>query len=165
MNHCKEDRIFYKSLGLCTRCGKVPIFKNESACPECKAKWAEEKAKQREENREEYNAYQRGYSKCLYEERKKQGICTRCGKKPSVKEESMCDICKYKLQVKRNYQRKREQWLADGKCYFCGDEPYQGMKVCEIHYRISMDNLSKSNGSEVYRKAMNQSYSRNAVSS
>lgn len=158
----KSDREFYKSIGICPVCGKNKLYGDEKACPECRAYSANLMASKRAGNRDTYNSYQRDYSKSLYQRRKEQGICVRCGKRKANTGETRCLVCKTHMQKIRPPQDKREQRRIAGTCYFCGAEPLKGMKVCKEHYEISMHNLSKSNGSELFRAVMNSSYGKAA---
>lgn len=145
-NKCREkeneksklDRNFYLSNGICPYCRKEKIFKDEHACPECRAKRANIASKGREKHRIEYNANMRMSRSIQRKERKELQICTRCGKRKASINHSYCEQC---LAKKREYDRKkremkgiivpRNERVANGLCYFCGNQIDTNGRTCK----------------------------------
>lgn len=84
---------------------------------------------------EQAKANQRKRAKEKRDEARAKGLCIICRKKP-MQHGSKCYECwlRQKRYDKRKNTGQREQWLRDGKCYFCGKEPIKGKKVCAVHY-------------------------------
>lgn len=161
----REERAFYKSIGLCPRCGKNKLFGDEKNCPECSAKMQAYARKYEEENREEFRQYVNNYHKSVYQQRKEAGLCVRCGKRKPLHNEVRCGICKQKMQLRRQERRMknseltRKERLERGLCYFCGAETVPGMKVCEKHRDICIENANKS-ARDTQRKAIKSLFPR-----
>lgn len=132
---------FLLQMGICPVCKRERILGDEKSCPECRAKGAEYKAQIREENREEYNEYMKNYHKQMYEKRKQQGLCTRCGKPLNDKRYTTCGKCRQKNTKLRNvsYTDPRKKRVEQGLCYWCGKPQKQGYKVCEEHYQMNVE--------------------------
>lgn len=149
--YVNETRAFFKSIGLCPRCGKNVIFKNESTCPECKAKNAIEAQERRDKDREAYNTQMAEYHKSAYAEKKEQGICPRCGKKKARKGYVLCEICRYKISQRRNERKakteapkiNRKERYKLGLCYFCDNPVKPGYKCCEKHCQMNAEKGEK----------------------
>ena len=146
----RETRAFYKSIGLCPRCGKNRVIGNEKTCPECRAKSAEYQKKWREQHLDEYNQKQNVSHRNLYQKRKEAGLCTRCGKRKSLHNTLLCGICRDKRKIYREEKRvqseklTRNERLEHGLCYFCGAEPLPGFKTCEKHHKIFAQNANQA---------------------
>lgn len=118
---CKQNRI-------CPECKKNKLFGDEHICPECLARKAMYRANNptSDEKRKENNERLKKQQKTLYQQRKKQGVCTRCGKRPAVKPKAKCAVC-----LKRDAQVHRKQYYdkidikeyrkANNLCYHCGN--------------------------------------------
>ena len=146
----RETRAFYKSIGLCPRCGKNRVTGDEKNCPECRAKSAEYQKKWREKHLDEYNQKQNVSHRSLYQKRKEAGLCTRCGKRPHLYNNQFCGVCREKRRTyvsgKRLQSKKltRNERLEHGLCYFCGAEPLPGFKTCEKHHKIFAQNANQA---------------------
>lgn len=92
----RQARLFFKSLGLCSECGKNRVFKDEKTCPECRAKSVTAYSRT-EEQRERYRALNRE----LYWRYSEQGICVRCGRRKAAEGRKMCCICAMAAGQKR----------------------------------------------------------------
>ena len=148
-----EYREWLKSKGICVNCCSEKVWNNTTMCIECL-----DKHKERcEKSRSEASRVQRR----KYIKRKRElciafGVCRDCFKR-DVKVGKMCLEC-YVKQVKRNNKRKnipREKRINLGLCYFCGDKVIEGKKVCEKHYKVMCNNLSKAdkdNSTHIWRK-------------
>ncbi len=140
----RERRHWYQDNGICPRCEKNSIMGDEKVCPECNAKFASRASKIRESNREEYNKKQRVIHKNIHNNRKEQGICTRCGKRKADEGYRTCGICQAKT---REYKRikygkpDRSARFEQGLCYFCDNLTKDGYKVCEHHYQMNLKKL------------------------
>lgn len=94
----RETRELCRRLRVCPECRKNKLTGDEKICPECLAKKAEYRAshpisnKKRKENNEAFKRYSRN----LYAERKKAGICVRCGKAKAVQGKTKCLMCQSK---------------------------------------------------------------------
>ena len=86
---------------------------------------------------EKQKQYQREYQKKKRDEARAKGLCIICRKLPATNG-SKCLDCylRQKRHDREKYDGKRDRWIEDGKCYFCGSEVVKGKKVCEKHYGI-----------------------------
>ena len=146
----REERAFYVSIGLCPRCGRNKLFGDEKNCPECSAKAQEYNERYRAEHPEQFRQYINAYHKSMYQQRKEAGMCVRCGKRKPLYNDLRCGICKEKMTLRRQERRvhdgglTRKERLEQGFCYFCGAETVPGMKVCEKHRQVCIENGNKS---------------------
>ena len=146
----REERAFYTSIGLCPRCGKSRLFGEEKKCPECSAKAQEYNERYRAAHPEQFRQYINAYHKSMYQQRKEAGMCVRCGKRKPLYNDLRCGICKEKMTLRRQERRvrdgrlTRQERLEQGFCYFCGAETVPGMKVCEKHRQVCIENGNKS---------------------
>lgn len=96
-------------------------------------------------------------SDSTYTNRKKAGLCVKCGKTKEVKEKVMCSICAEKQRV---YQKETRDFLKRmGLCPRCGDKKLFGdekecpeclAKMYEVNKRSKMNR--NFNNSEFYKK-------------
>lgn len=98
------DYQFYKRMGVCPMCRKESLFGSECACPECRAKGAETKAKKREKNREKTRMYERQQKKNLSDRRRAEGKCYVCGKDLNDDRHKACIRCRAR---KNAWQKER----------------------------------------------------------
>lgn len=126
-----KRREFLKSLGLCTICGRNEVFEHECSCPECKAKIAERDQKRIKEKAER--------NKEVYNERKKQGVCPRCGNPKEEDGYSWCKDCRAKRtkwNKRKGKKNVRSEWSSQGYCVTCGNpETLPNKKLCADCYR------------------------------
>ncbi len=149
----KEERSFYLSLGICPICKKYRLFGTEKSCPECRCKSAAYKSEIRERDREKYNAYMRIEHKSLYERRKADGMCPKCGKHRPRKGYVMCVKCQNRKRLRyRTEKRSREE----GECYFCREPVKCGYKVCEKHYQMNVEKARSKNAAEARNALVRQ---------
>lgn len=145
-NVTKENADFFLSLGLCSRCGKYKVFGDEKMCPECRARDAEYHAKRYEDPEQKKQMIQAVIKtkNKRKEYRRKQGLCIECGRRKPKEGIATCSICRERInrQKRARYQGAtlRKQWVADGKCYLCGDECEKGYQVCREHHQMYIDN-------------------------
>ena len=65
--------------------------------------------------------------------RRREGICTRCGKEPALADKLVCETCR--LWINAREDRKRQARRAGGKCFICSepvDAPASAM-YCRKH--------------------------------
>lgn len=148
----RQTREFYKQYGLCPRCGKNKLFGDEKSCLECAANAYEKiMKKRREKGIEHYNKLHSEWEKKERAKREENGLCVRCGKRKADVGYKTCGICREKI---RNYKRKqivsvkRDEWEANGGCFFCGEPVKTGYKVCEKHYQMNIEKLNNDNAKE-----------------
>lgn len=143
----RQARLFYKSLGLCSECGKNRVFKHEKTCPECRARKCNNKSRNRitEEQKERYYAlYHKWYWRLS-----EQGICVKCGRRKAVEGKKMCGICAARAadRIRKSRMEKRYnatdlksripkvEWYENGLCSMCGSPmDMDGVKVCSKCY-------------------------------
>lgn len=107
------DYQFYKRMGICPNCRKNKIMGDEGHCPECRAWFAEHFAKKREENKEQMNEQRKRTDRILRNERKKHGLCIRCGAKLIGTAFQKCIKCREKDKIyRRNCYLKRKERTA-----------------------------------------------------
>lgn len=152
-----NNREFYIALGICPICNKNTLYGKEKACPECRARDAEYHAK-RYENPEQKKQMIQATTESKNKRkqyRREQGLCIECGRRKPRKGIATCSICRERInqQKRERYQGAtlRKQWVADGKCYLCGDECEKGYKVCRKHHQMYIDN-AQSEASVANRK-------------
>ena len=155
----EEARVRYRERrerGVCIQCGRVPAFQGGGRCERHRERYLEHKRKARAERRwrnqkfvncEICGALLRKNGNVKYcrpcsvdrngawhlRRRRKQfketGLCTQCGKAPSVKDRIFCEECSAKKlgDHRRIYhERKRE-----GLCTQCGKIPEGKTQMCE----------------------------------
>ena len=151
-----EYRKWAKAKGICVNCLNEKAWNGRTMCPECLDKHKERCERSRSEaSREQRRKYiKRKRELCIAF-----GVCRECFKR-DVKVRNKCLEC-YVKQVKRNKAKvniPRERRIGLGLCYFCGNEVIEGKKVCEKHYKIIYNNLSKANkdnSNHIWRKLKN----------
>lgn len=123
----RESRNFYREQHVCTECGKVKVPESEKTCPECRAKRYEHRKPLTYYQKNSYGERFRNQQKNLYQQRKEQGICTRCGKRNAMPNKAKCGICLEKDA--EAHRRKRfdapnikEYRKENHLCYYCGSE-------------------------------------------
>lgn len=133
------DRQFLLSIGICPICRKNPIEPNKHACYECLGKERDRYRKSRENGTYKKQKADTERKRILYEKRREQGLCYRCGKR---KAEGLCGICKAKAKAYKDKKRadiSRSERPNYGLCYTCGkQELYDGHKVCKSCYDTRM---------------------------
>lgn len=101
---------------------------------------------------EEHKARVLNKKKKIYNTRKSQGLCARCGKNP-VTYGTLCNKCRlyYKKHHRETYVKK--YYGESDKCVRCGGERMQGHKLCKRCYDVSCNNLEKARNSPKYKEA------------
>lgn len=135
----KRSREYYRRIGICPYCHKEHLYNGERMCVECKAKsyaWFATHKRKR------YNDTDR--KRRLREEREKEGLCVRCGKRDAQPGRKRCSIC---LAKDREQNRKRhtlaEYRKENGLCKYCDSKAIPGKRFCEYHYQKVCEQLAK----------------------
>ena len=156
----RETREFYKSLGLCPRCGRNKLFGSEKQCPECSAKMYESNRKSREKR----NLNLKEYYKKDIKELKENGLCRSCRKRKVAEGHTYCPIC---LAKHREYGRKRRMVNSKsgigrserpnyGLCYFCGEKIDTDGRTCSRCAEIMKRNLPEKSMGNLYWRMDNK---------
>lgn len=154
------DRQFYKSIGICPRCGKNKLWGDEKECPECAAKGYEYAMKSRARlGKEHYNITHSKWAKVAHHKRIEQGMCTRCGKRKADYNFKTCGICRARDNATRSKRIKpkiaRNERFSIGLCYFCDNPIKDGYKVCEKHYQMNVEKANSSRSKDVRKELIN----------
>lgn len=140
-----ESRKWYKSHGICPRCGKKELYGDEKMCLECKAITYETNMRSRKKlGKEHYNTMHAQWAKKKHKERIENGICTRCGKRKADYGFKTCGICREKIRNQKRKESKsedRRERVEKGLCFFCDNPVLDGYKVCKEHYDKNIKNL------------------------
>lgn len=127
----RENYAYYKRLGRCPKChSRDARTEGGKYCSDC----LEREQKRQERNKEERNRKRSVRGKALYNSRKAQGLCTRCGK-PKDTSGTRCAACAAKHRAVA-----KKAWLESGKptgrwsndmCGRCCKRPCaEGFKLC-----------------------------------
>lgn len=137
---------FLKAHNICTVCGIDKPMVSSTVCPSCAEKRAERDRKLH--STEEWKAKDREFHKKLYERRKAQGLCPKCGK-PAIPGKSQCLECNLKRRKRylkkelKSNLTKREAKEYFNMCRCCGkDKPIEGKKLCKSCYEIALKNIN-----------------------
>lgn len=103
-----EDIVFYTKLGICPQCRKERLWGDEKACLNCRARQSIAQDKRYERKRTEILKN----SKDKREQRKSEGLCTRCGKYPHKDGVLLCQECSDKVRKYKRYYYKKKKQLA-----------------------------------------------------
>ena len=155
MGYSKSNYEFLKIRGICTKCGKNKAVNKTTYCEYCLEKDVIKNAKYREKNRHRLREENKKRMQDLRERRKQNGECTKCGKKLNPVFDGnntvKCKICKaYYMEYMRKRRSKddkqkitREEKIELKVCLYCNSKAIEGKKLCEKHYNIVLNNLSK----------------------
>lgn len=78
----------------------------------------------------------------LYEKRKIQNLCPRCGKQNNDNKYIYCIRCRNKIITKP--RTKKEERIKKGFCIWCDTPVKPGYKICEEHYQMNCEKAKKS---------------------
>lgn len=138
----KEEYKWYVDHKVCVRCHKRLVYDGKTECEECGARDAERTLAYRNNNLEAVKVRERENKRIVYKNRRNSGLCTCCGKK-ALEGRTKCLSCLAKEKVNRRkrhgtyyYETKREEWLREWRCVFCGEEVMPGRNICQKHYDI-----------------------------
>ena len=147
----------YKEKGICVRCGKDEAMINSYHCPDCAEKKAKYRAKQWLKIKKDpkqlskYCEYHREYYKKIVKRREEAGLCKKCGKRKPCHGKKQCVECliKNRREIKKRREKKRKldiprsEYQSNGLCYMCGQPWFEKHKLCEKHYKRSVEILTK----------------------
>lgn len=157
----KENRKFYRQYHICTYCGKIKVFGSERICPECRVKQNNERKPLTEEQKQKYGERFKIQQKTLYQQRREQGICTRCGKRQAEYGKAKCGICLAKdveMHKRKRFDKPniKEYRKENRLCYYCG-QPIDTDKgqVCSSCLERCRQNGIKSSQNNKYWKQEN----------
>ena len=148
----KELVNWYKDNKICPICRKNSLFGEEKACVECSAKSYTSRMAKYYANPEEFKARDRIDQKKIRQKRADNGLCVYCGKAKADEGFKTCTKCRNKQKIKKrirdakkNYKLEiKREWIANGKCWLCGEPVYNHSKLCEEHYIKSLNYAKKS---------------------
>lgn len=146
----KELVHWYQDNGICPECRKNNLVGDERVCPECSAKRYSQVIARYNANPEEFKAKDRAEQKKIRTRRIEKGMCVKCGKVKADEGFKTCTKCRTKARnAKRNkpksykYEQKK-YWVANGRCWLCGEEVFNRSKLCETHYMKSLEYVRRS---------------------
>lgn len=145
----KKSRDFFKSIGLCPKCGENRLFGDEKMCPECLAKAYEYNRKSKEHrNISNADIYKKDIARL-----KSEGLCRGCRKRKVEGNHTYCQICLIKHRERgRKYRAEkskdgitRSERPSYGLCYTCGNPiDVEGKRSCSNCQKIYKENLNKA---------------------
>lgn len=153
-----SDYQFYKSRGICPKCGKEKAATGRVFCLNCRdkesvlniARWDS----MTEEQKEQVRSRARQSGRVLYKQRKAAGLCVRCGK-PAEKGHVHCYECriKHNNRIRRDRNRKANA-KAPGTCSWCSNPVKPGFKLCEAHYNRQAEILKRARSSSAVKESV-----------
>ena len=155
--YAKTNREFFRKHHLCTQCGKEKVPETQKICPECRIKISKYRKPLTDSQKENFRKQQ----DLLYQKRKEQGICTRCGKRKAMADKAKCGIC---LAKDAETHRRRHMGRPNIKeyreenhlCYHCGNKiDVETGRLCSICLEKCRQNGIKSGGGNEYWKQDN----------
>lgn len=106
---------------------------------------------------EERKEYVRNWRRETYKKRKENNLCVMCGEQTNGNG-VRCYKCSRIVNVKQNKRlmiKRRKQgiyshhdYMTMGLCTYCGKPRYKKTKLCEKHYNMCVDLISKARKSE-----------------
>lgn len=146
----KELAHWYQDNGICPECRHNNLMGDERVCPECSAKRYSQRIARYNANPEKFKARDRLEQKKIRTRRAEKGLCVKCGKVKADSKYKTCTKCRIKARnAKRNKQKDckvelKREWVANGRCWFCGEPVYNHSKLCKEHYIKSLVYVKKS---------------------
>ncbi len=128
---CKRNREYYFRIGVCPVCKKNKLFGTERMCPECRANAAERQFKRYYAQYEKVRIQTRASRKRVYDRRKSEGICTRCGTRKAQPGKALCKMCAIKKSNRETQDIPRSERVSHGLCYFCGESLDREGRSCK----------------------------------
>ncbi len=128
----RKNYQYYKSRGICVKCGKDVAMEGMVVCPECGYKDMLRSYKYRNNMNEEQRNRIREWRNNKRSKNRTDGLCS-CGKPRDNEKYKLCKDCR---AYHRNYKRKKSHpnmWMELGLCRWCGGEVVEGYKYCAEH--------------------------------
>lgn len=157
--NCKKYRNSYYALlkkeQLCVYCGKQDAYtlNKHALCAEC-AERANENHRKRRAQSPQLAERKSVRSKELYNSRKEQELCAKCGKSlPESDHHVFCPVCRarYRRYNERAAEKRngpgrltRQNVSEFGICSMCFKAPAERGKLCEKCYEALLHNLGKA---------------------
>ena len=119
-SNSKEWRRKKLEKGICYTCGKNPHNPNRKECESCRKK-------RNKRQREDYHKGTKSTKtkKALsdkYQKLKKQGLCTKCGKKETIKNKTTCKLCSERVKIRYNELKDTVfEGYGGYSCKCCGE--------------------------------------------
>lgn len=136
---------YMKRIGKCVRCGKNDAEPGKTMCLECAGKESDDYFSKYREKKLEYC---KAYDAKRRLDRKANGICVYCGKRPADTK-SLCVCCKAMFRKRNDARRNdivRSERVSYGICYICGKNPViPGKGVCLSCYNVRVAAIQKCN--------------------
>ena len=133
---------WYKEHHICVDCKTNDAVKGKVKCFYCLQNDAERKRKERETV--EYQEKKKELAeraKRTREDRLKNGICVRCGRRKAEPNKTSCSYC---LAIRRNEMRRKRNGTQKnrkqrGMCLYCDNPPIKGKYFCKKHYEMEVE--------------------------
>ena len=137
----------YKSLGLCTKCGKNEAAPERTMCRECLDKKAAKTRESRDKDRAALHEYQRDWYRRKKAQAIASGMCSKCFREPADKGYKTCWRCRANSRKTTRYELSAEQKqkaidrkkrinaerIAAHICINCGKRPsMKGKQKCKL---------------------------------
>lgn len=131
-----KRKIWLNEHGICRDCGQRDVEPNTQLCFECAQRKYKKANEYYQKHKEKIKEQAKERSKKIYEERKENGICVKCGKRKAIKGLTFCIECRAKskrVKDKRwNNDINRSERPSYGMCYVCGKKITSNEKLCDI---------------------------------
>lgn len=156
----RELYYFYKSKGICVKCGHRSVELNKTMCSECLERAAEHKR----EWQSKLTMEQRGRINRQHRERKhrliEDGRCPTCGKRIADTRYKMCLECRLTARRWKKEHIERKRWKESGLCWHCGSaDVVTGKTLCseclDKQRKIAIENLRKATPNNSCWKGLN----------
>ena len=129
-----EYREWYKSHGICIRCGARSAEPGKTECAECSEKNRIRYAEYYKKNRLKIKERTKNYRQKKYHENKSKSVCVICGK-PLYQEKSSVYCMEHYLSIKRKHKsRRKKKYDSPDFCRYCDEPVVPGKKLCAKHY-------------------------------
>lgn len=156
MTTSKELYTWYKTNGICTKCGSQEAKPGCTMCYECLDK-SNQHSQNYYHNKMTEDQYKR---RIAYNKRKRElcvtfGLCRDCLKRDAVKGKFCleCYIKYTRRNSKKNEGKVSRNLRADyGLCYFCGEPTLEGKKTCHSCYTNRKVNILKNKFNNINHK-------------
>lgn len=152
-----ETKKYYRSHGICVDCGRHDAAPGKITCEVCAAKRTERENKRYHdmsaERKSEYLKKHAESCKNRYYQRKKEGLCVRCGSLQAKDSTRLCISCRAKEKGRKKGILRREL-PSYGICYLCCKEPIlEGKGLCAKCYEKSLRSMEIARRSDNGEKA------------
>lgn len=128
---------------ICIRCYREKAWNGRQMCPEClsKAQECSERTRTKASKEQRKRYLKRKRELCIAF-----GVCRECLKrKATVGKKCLdCHVKQIKINESRKKKVPRSIRVELNLCYFCGKPAMKEKRVCEEHYKIFAENISKA---------------------